>query len=163
MPIFICLYLSLAQHHANLLVRVRADVAAVTQMCLAPAQHLHQHGDEALPAFGERVLHFGRHFLVNLAVDEAVVLKLAQLFCQGRLRDAVKPPQQNAEPLHPADGNIPQNEEFPFAAHHRLQHAHRHAPRHNVFPSEFVVRHRTASHAYSTASPPSTQPTWYRF
>ena len=122
-------------------VLVGVDVIRRAEVRFAPQQHVVQHRQKALAHGREGVLHPGRNLGIDLPVEKAVGLQLAELPGQGGLSDAVQAAQQRPEALYPVEGHIPQDQDFPLPAEHRLQAAHGKAAGQRLRRLEFVVCH----------------------
>ena len=122
-------------------VLVGVDVIRRAEVRFAPQQHVVQHRQKALAHGREGVLHPGRNLGIDLPVEKAVGLQLTELPGQGGLGDAVQAAQQRSEALYPVEGHIPQDQDFPLPAEHRLQAAHGKAAGQRLRRLEFVVCH----------------------
>ena len=76
-------------------------------MRVAPAFHISQNRDETFPQASQGILHLRRHFLIDIAGDEAVLFQFPELLGKGGLRDVPKPPPQFPEPLHLIFRDVP--------------------------------------------------------
>ena len=76
-------------------------------MRIAPAFHIFQNRDETFSQVSQGILHLRRHFLIDIAGDEAVLFQFPELLGEGGLRDVPKPPPQFPEPLRLIFRDVP--------------------------------------------------------
>jgi len=69
----------------------------------SPLTHRQQHWLKAVAEDGERVLHAGWNLGIDLAVDDSVVLQLAEDLRQRARRDPSEKSMQLVESLHPIE------------------------------------------------------------
>lgn len=68
------------------------------QMRVAPFFHVSQNRDETFPQIGQGILHLRRHFLIDIAGDESVLLQFAELLGKGGVDCVMSPSLRLSSP-----------------------------------------------------------------
>ena len=87
-------------------------------MRMAPAFQFHVDAREVAGGLGLTIFGVRRNLGVDHAMDQARRLEFAELQCQSPLRDPGYLPAQLAETADARDAQMPENQDFPFAAEH---------------------------------------------